>query len=651
MKAWRRWILLIGGGLFAAALLGAGALAYLVLRLDVRGEVERIVENATGRDLTINGAVGVSYWPVLGLSARDVTLSNVDGGRAPNFIAADEINIGVELRPLLDRQIVVRNLVLQRPQIALEVNAQGQPNWILAPRPRTGPPPTTPPGQPNVDVTRTNLREVRVVDGEMSFYDARRGAGWVVGDVDMATAITALDQPVRMQGSLVYNEKPIQLDLTVMNPRAATRNELTRLTMKLESELLNAEFEGQTLAASGEVTGTVRASGPSLRTLATWSGAPIRGGVGLEQFAVTGRLTIGRGAYSFSNAGFAVDQVRGRGDFVLSQLRGKPYLSGRLQLFDFDLNPYISGRAPPPASEEQVAAAAAMPDAGAAGTPATAQIATVEAPARAVDVQAAPSAEPIDFSGLQAFNADLELVTSAVLVQHMRIDSARLNLVLNDGYLAATLHNMALYGGSGRGRFEIDARAPATRMVQDLAFDNLDARRFLTDAINFPNIEGRAEISLNVRAEGRTQSELLASVDGRTHVEIVSGTLHGVDLGGVSRTIRNALRGELIAPQAVTPFQGFSGTFAIADGVLASDDLSFNTVDLRIPGIGVIDVPQRRLDMRLAPRSPRGGVVFPFAMRGPWSQLSYNADLSDRAQREILARVRQVETASRAQAH
>jgi AsmA protein len=291
-------------------------------------------------------------------------------------------------------------------------------------------------------------------------------------------------------------------------------------------------------------------------------------------------------------------------------------------------------------------AAAAMPDAQTSAP--TAEIAVMEAPPRALDVQAAATERPINFAGLQALNADVELVTHAVLVQHMRIDASRLNLVLNDGFMAATVHNLTLYGGSGRGRFEIDARAPATRFVQDLAFTGLDARRFLTDSINFTNIEGRADLNLNLRAEGRTQTELLSSVDGGAHIEVISGTLHGVDLGGVSRTIRNALRGELIAPEARTPFQGFSGTFAIADGVLAADDLSFNTPDLRIPGIGVLDVPQRRADVRLAPRSPRGGIVVPFAIRGPWAQLSYNADLSDRAQREIIARVREVEAASRA---
>lgn len=651
MKGWMRWVLLIGGGLVAAALIGAGVLAYLVYRLDVRGEVERIVENATGRDVVISGGVGVSYWPVLGLRAMDATLANVEGGRAPSFIAADEIDIGVELRPLLDRQVVVRRLVMQRPQIALEVDSEGKPNWIL--EPRRAPPGTTPPpptGQPGIDIARTNLREVRVIDGEVSFYDARRGSGWVIGDADLSTAITALDQPMTLTGSVKYNDKDVNLTAEIANPGAATRGELTPVRVEVESDLINANFTGQTVATSGELAGTIRAQGPNLRDLASWMGSPLQGGAGFGQFAVSGRIVIGGGAYDFSNAGFAVDQVQGRGDFVLSEVRGKPYLSGRLELFDFDLNPYLTGETPPAPEEGEVVAAAAAPAATATSAAPTAEIAVVEAAPRALDVQAAPTATPVSFSGLQAFNADLELVTHAVLVQHLRIDSARLNLVLNDGFMAATLHNLALYGGSGRGRFEIDARAPATRIVQDLTFDNVDARGFLTDAINFSNVEGRAEINLNVRAEGSTQQELLASLDGTTHIEVVSGILHGVDLGGVSTTIRNALRGELIAPEAQTPFQGFSGTFAIADGVLASDDLSFNTTDLRIPGIGVIDVPQRRIDIRLAPRSPRGGIVFPFSMRGPWAQLSYASDLNDRAQREILARVRSTEAASRAAA-
>lgn len=636
MKAVWRWFIIIAGSLVALTLMGAGALVFLVSRIDLKPEIERVVENATGRDLTITGAVGVTFWPVLGVKAEDATLSNVEGGRAPHFIRMDELDIGVELRPLLDRRVVVRNLVMQRPAIALEVDAEGAPNWVLAPAPSTTPTPAPTPGP---RAPGPSLREIRIIEGEASFFDAREGAGWVVGDVNLATALTDIEAPMHVEGTLRYNDREIGLVADLARPGAAARGELTPLKFSLRGELLEADFDGRTIAASGEVAGQLRASGGSLRDLAAWNGSPLPGDTGLGAFAVSGRVAIGEGVYAFTNASFGIDRIRGRGDFTLSQLREKPYLAGRVELFDFDLNPYLIGATPAPA-----AAAAAAPS----ETP-TAEIAAVEAPPRVVDVRAAQTSPPLDFSGLNALNANLEITTHAVLVQHMRVDRARANVVINNGYLASTVHEVRLYGGTGRGRFEIDARGAQIRMVQDFAFDNLDTRRFLSDAINFSGIEGRSELSISVRAAGRTPDELVASADGRVHLEIISGVLHGVDLGGVSTTIRNALRGELIAPQAQTPFLGFSGTFAVSDGMLASNNLSFNTEDLRIVGVGVIDAPRRRLDMRLSPRSPRGGATFPFSIRGPWGQFNYAADLNGRVERELAARVTELQTASRAQ--
>ncbi|MGH6950022.1 MAG: AsmA family protein, partial [Vitreimonas sp.] len=361
MKAFWRWALLIGGGLVAAALIAAGLLAYLVSRLDVRAEVERAVENATGRQTRIEGNVGVSYWPVLGLRAETITLANVAGGRAPAFITADEVNVGVQIRPLFDRQVKVERLVLQRPRIALEVDAQGQPNWVLARPAGTGParPPST--GEPAIDFSRTSLRGVTVSDGEVSFFDARRGSGWVIGDVDIRTALEDFDHPMQVRGSLRYADQQVRLDMEIGRPGAMLRGELTPLTIDVDSELVSAEFQGQTLAVSGEVAGSLRANGPSLRRLAAWMGSPIQGAVGLEQFAVSGRVQLSGGASSFTNAGFALDRISGRGDFTLSEHAGKPYLSGRLEVFDFDLNPYLTGQAPPPARPAEVAAAAEAP--------------------------------------------------------------------------------------------------------------------------------------------------------------------------------------------------------------------------------------------------------------------------------------------------
>lgn len=638
---WVRGIVLVFGTVLALVLIGAGVLAYLVSRVDVRAEIERAVESGTGRDLTIRGPVGVSFWPVLGLRAQDASLANVQGGRAPAFASIGEIHVGVEIRPLFDRQVVVRQLVLQRPVIALEIDQQGHPNWILRP---AAPPSTTPPPRPQqpnpaTQVRQLSLREVRITGGEVSLFDARRGAGWVVGDVNLTTALTSLNEPMKIKGDIRYNDQKVTLDMEIGEPGAAMAGRVTAIKAGIESELVNATFDGRTTAASGELAGAINAQGPSLRRLSAWAGSPIADGANLNAFQVSGNVAIGGGLFSFSNAGFQVDLVRGRGDFELSQRNSKPYLSGRLELFDFDLNPYLSGQAAPSAE-----VAGPPPVQGAP----TAEIAAVQAPARALDVQAAPNETPLNLSGLKAINCDLELVTAAVLIQHTRWERSRLSLVINDGYLAATLQNITLYGGSGRGRFEIDAREQNVRMVEDMIFEGVDTQHFLNDAVNFSNIEGRGEIAINMITQGATPSQLINNADGRIHVEVVSGKLHGIDMGGVVRTIRNALRGELIAPEAQTPFTGFSATFDVADGVLASDDISFNTPDLRIPGLAVIDLPQRHLDLRMAPRAQRQVFVYPFAARGPFDHLAYDSDIRDRALREITARVREVKAASRA---
>ncbi len=639
-----RWITIILGGAIALALIGAGVLFFLLSRIDARAVVEREVEAATGRDLTIAGDVGISFYPVIGLTAHEASLANIEGARAPAFVRMRALGVALEIMPLFKREIRVRGLVLDAPQIALELDEKGAPNWILKPRVRVpaAPAPTT--GAQAPAPAPFSMGDVRVIKGEVSFYDGKSKTGWIVADADLSTALTSLDAPMRVTGDIAYNGADIGVDLTIDKPRAAFEGKPTGLQISLSSELLTARFVGQTAPASAALSGDVRASGPDLKALAAWAGAPLTGVAGFGGFAVQGQLALEGPRLAFSNAALVIDRVRGRGDFVVLQNRARPYVSGRLELFDLDLNPYLTG-AGPVALESGADAAL---DAIAAGQIAeVAEAASAPAP-RALDIEQAPAQTPVDFSGLKAFDADLELVTGTLRAQAMSIDRARVTLVLNDGFLAATLHELALYGGSGRGRLTIDARGAEIAIEEDLAISRANARALLSDGANYDNLEGTADLTFGLRARGRTQSEFVRSIDGRAHIEVVNGALRGVDLGGVSRTISNAVRGELIGADKRTAFNGFSADFSIADGVLASDSLSFNTPDLRITGLGVIDFAARRADFRFAPRSPRGGLVFPFAVSGTVNgELAYTSDIRGRALRDLTGRVEAVKRGAR----
>ena len=642
-KSTARWLGWALAALVLVLVASTGAIYWAASRLDIRAEIAREVERATGRALTIHGEVGVSFWPVIGLNAEQAELANVENGRAPALVSIDKLDVGVEIWPLLRGDLVIRRLVLEKPRLFLEVDETGAPNWILQPATTSSSdqetdPEAAPPQPPSLPDQPINLRMMRIVSGAASLYDARADETWVITDANLRTAIDGYDKPVNVAGDFVYRGETVEGDFELSALRAIVTGRPTPMRAELQSALMSANFEGEASPQSARVSGLVQASGPSLRRVAAWIGAPLQGGYGFAGFSISGHIEAEADSIAFSNAGFTLDDLRGRGDFEVSERAGKPYLSGRMELFTADFNAYLFGTAE--AAEEESAVGAAAPAADASSANA--------APARALNVQAPASDTPLDFSSLRMLNCDLELITHAMQMQQMRIDESRLGVVINDGYMIATLHELNFYGGSGRGRSTIDARDPAnTEIVQELVADNIDAHAFLSDAANFSAIEGEAELSLSLRTHGLSQEDFINNADGEAHLEVIDGALNGVDLGGVARTIQNAMNGALVSPQARTQFTGFSATFALSDGVLASDNLSFNTPELVMRGVGVLDLNALRMDVRITPRSPRGGFAVPFAVRGPFADPDFSSDIADRALREISVRVREVQTAAR----
>ena len=366
---------------------------------------------------------------------------------------------------------------------------------------------------------------------------------------------------------------------------------------------------------TGGLSGELTASGPSLRGLAAWAGSPLGRGPGLEAFKISGRLDVGVKRYAFDNAAIEIDNVKSRGDFLIEQGGHAPFVSGRLEIAALDLNPYLAPRT----QESGV------------------QVASVQQ----VDVKSPGWSDlPIDLTGLKALNANLELTTGPLQIQKTKLDRTQISLLLNDGYLIATMRELEMYGGNGTGRFEVDARGTDVTIRNELAVQKVDAQRFFTDAFGFTNLEGTAKIDWGFSGRGATQKSLMGSLTGTGAFAFQNGALRGVNLGGVGRTIRDAMRGEMVSPAARTPFSGFNATIKAADGVLATTDLVMVAPAARISAIGVIDMGGRSIDMRLTPRL--SGVTVPFRVSGAWTGIGYASDILGRARPGIEARVRAV---------
>ena len=614
-----RWIIGLGGALFAALCLGFAAAAWYVSSPAFREQLITAAEAQLGRDVTVNGRLHLSFWPVLGVSAEEATLANVEGGAAEHLLAAREVDAGLDLASLLRGDIVIRRIRLEEPTLNLEVDETGRGNWLLAPQRPTRP---GPPRQTDAPPRDMRIDTFSISGGRVSFADQRTSRALTVTDLDLSTQLAGLDQPATIEAAFSYRDEPITLTASIGAPRALQTGARTALSFEADGRFLTAAFDGDLAAADGALEGAVTASGPSVRELVRWAGYPFPDGAGLERFNISGALAAAPQQLRFENATVEVDSIMARGDLVFETVAQRPYLTGRLALGAVDLNRYLN---PEP----------------------SAQIASGEAVAQPAALDVAASSwgqEPIRLDILKSLNANLELTTGEVRFFRSQVDRMGLTMSLNDGYLAATLHELGLYGGTGTGRVEVDARSEALRLTHDLSLDGVAVQSFLGNIFGFTLLEGSGQVRLALTATGRTQSELVSGLNGRAAFVLNQGAMRGVDIGGLSETIGAVMRNELVQPGARTSFDGLSMSFEAAGGRFATQDFQLNLERMRVGMVGVIDLPQRRMDLRFTPRSRL--ITTPFTVRGPFNQLSYASDLRGRVRSEIEGMAREVVTAA-----
>lgn len=217
------------------------------------------------------------------------------------------------------------------------------------------------------------------------------------------------------------------------------------------------------------------------------------------------------------------------------------------------------------------------------------------------------SSDPIDVSGLNAVNAEIELKAQALLLENTRLDRVTIEASLVDGLLDLRKFNSTVYGGALAISGKVDARKTLEIGLAVTAIE-LDLARLLYDLAESDRVSGPLSLNASLSTRGRNEAELVAALtgdgklDGTLRVkakqeERVGSQLLGLAGALLGRKIKefDQIRGLTDATNVL--FNAFADAPAAVTGSFTVDRGVVVTDDLRVEGRQAVALTQARADL------------------------------------------------------
>jgi len=615
-------------------LIAAVAAPFLIPAERYKQEIISQVQRATGRTLTIGGAMKLRLLPSLSISIENAALSNPPGFSTPQMLTVKTLNAEVALLPLLHSQVEVKRFTLDEPVVYLEANAQGARNWEFTP----GKPAPLPAasglliGEANADehtkasnlsaLAALRLSALKIEGGTVDYRDIPAHVHYALSGLDITAAMPSPSAPMTFEGKAQWNEVPVTVSLTLDNLSTLLAGKQAVVSFDLKSAPLQAAFKGK--AALDSATGTVVIGTPSVPKLAAWAGKPMAWGAGKPPLALaaSGNLTCGQTRCVLNNADLALDALKAKGAVAAGWGGKVPSLQAALTTNMLDVNPYM-------ASSSAQLDLSFISDAQAAPHPASSGWST----------------EPIDLSALRTVNAEVALEAPGIRVQQFELEKTSIKATLSGGVLTLNIPKTALYEGEGSATLGIDARTANPAFDYSVSASGIDAGKLLAAAANFDRLSGTASLEAKGTAHGASQQALIDNLNGSGHLQIAKGAVRGLNLAQAASAITSVLNVNALSAAQETVFSLLSGSFTITQGILKNNDLVLTGPSVQAKGAGTVDLPQQRLSYRIVPSISTGlapaktadnktpakqpqALSVPLIIEGPFAALSIRPEVN-----------------------
>ncbi|WP_419712461.1 AsmA family protein [Pseudomonas sp. NFX224] len=655
MKAFGKILGLVLLGLLLIIVALGFALTHLFDPNDYKDEIRQIARDKAHIELTLNGDIGWSLFPWLGLELHDAAVATLAKPAEP-FADLQMLGLSVRVLPLLRREVQMSDVRVEGLNLRLNRDKDGHGNWEdigKVPKPATPdtPPATTSEPEPQTTAQaekpaqpiRLDIDSLTVNNARVEYNDEKTGKQFSAESIQLSTGPVhdSTNIPVKLTAFLGTNQ-PVLRVRTELNGELRFERALQRYKledMKLSGEVAGEPLQGKTMtfAAQGQLlldkaanvaewTG-IKISANQLRALGELKvndldkTPQVSGGLSIAQFdlakfvdsigqklpamaegslskvELATRLAGTPSSLTLDDINLKVDDSTFTGRIAVEDF-AKQSLRATLKADTFNVDRYLAPKSAEANSAKQVrqaevASTEADAMAGAGSTTPLPQSPTKEAWS---------NERLLPVERLSKLDVDADLTFGQLTLEKLPIHNAVLKANGQGGLLTLASLRGDLYEGNFEAKGTLDVRQQAPVLNMQTQISRVPAEKILESQGKEPPVKGLVTLNSTLTGTGNSQKALIETLNGNASFVINNGVLLNANLEqqlckGIATLNRKSLSGEPRGKD--TPFQELKGNLNFRNGVASNPDLKVRIPGMTVNGDGDVDLRVLGMDYRV----------------------------------------------------
>ena len=550
----------------------------------LRGPIERMATEKSGRILAINGDLTVKFaWPWPRLQAAGVTFENPQWAKEKQMISADVVEITIDIAQLLRKNIVFPEVRLERPLVFLEQGVDGRKSWLLDLNQQD-------------EESRIRIDRLTLDEGKLGYDDAAQKTSI---RSELSTAKTSsTDAGVTFTAQGQYKGLALKARGSG-GPVLALRDETTPYPLKADVTVGRTNVKGD-----GTITSLLKFAAVDMRlALRGESLAHLFPLLGIafpetRAYAIDGHMVHSAQTWRYEKFSGRIGDSDMAGSVQVDTGGKRPALKAELvsKLLDIeDLGPLIGAR---PGSLD------------------TAKKAAPAAPTEAPTLRQARVLPDMPFKTDRWDTVDAQVNLRAKTIRRAKelpLEDLVTQLTLRDSVLTLDPINFGMAGGDLNAVITLDGRKdPIQARARVRAKKVLIAKLFPTVQLNKTSI-GQVNGEFDLTGTGNSVGRMLASSNGKVGLVVTGGEISKLMMEQVGLHLWEILELKVTGDKLVK-LRCAVADFDVKQGTLLTNALIFDTEVTTIVGTGSIDLGQEKLDLTLNQKTKN---TSPLALRSP----------------------------------